>query len=102
MEDMRNEFTQKKTFSINDDDLEELIKKEYPQWNYGDIATSLEATNGSYHSEVINGRDLYRSEVLKRYKESGSLEFDTVWAILDDWCKRGLLESGEYVINVSW
>ncbi len=94
-------FEKETTYSVEYGALEEYIEEVYG--HRIEIPASLEARNDSSYTvnvEKGKGWDWEKGEI-DRWKETGEHE-PTVNAIFQDLCDKDLIESGKYIINISW
>jgi hypothetical protein len=101
-------------FRVNYGDLDEFIREAYGleykahEGGYGgqypyDFAASEESANDSSHSFSVEPEapDKYEAQQIAEMK-SGKFQTFITSALLSDLCHRGLIEPGEYIIDVCW
>ncbi|MBI4919560.1 hypothetical protein HY837_06520 [archaeon] len=85
------------SWSKFEDFIQKVYNKEY------DFVADQECSNDSSHAfERITGKlDEYEESDLKKFVETG--EYNNLASILlEDLCRKKLIERGNYLINVSW
>lgn len=84
-------------------EIEDIIKSTYGR--DFDLINDLECCNDTQHTFTVekgkNEKYEWNKNKLARWIETGEGNFITCM-ILDDLCDKGVLEPGEYLINVSW
>lgn len=84
-------------------DLEGFIEAHYGVDDYSVIA-DLECKNDSSHTVSVSGGklDKYDTKTLNEFK-SGKAEYGcSLHILMQDMCNEGVIEAGDYLINVSW
>ena len=89
---------QEKTFQLDAFDLEKITKTVY-----GKSIEMLESPNDTTHEYTVStNADKDSQQTLEKAITNGYLEYWQYDCILDDLCKKGLLETGEYFVRMSW
>lgn len=96
----KDNFQTETFFTIDYYDLDDIIREEY---NDPDFECSLDQSNGSYIKMGVNGEfDKYKTNGLRLYLENKRQEYNTLGILMNDLCRKGMIEKGEYLIYVSW
>lgn len=97
-EKVQGYVTTEKTFHIDAFDMEEITEAVY-----GTRIEMLESNNDTTHeyhvAPTVSERDQIR---LDNSIIGGYLDYNSYGIILNDLCKRGLLEPGHYFLRMSW
>lgn len=97
---MQLKVDEEKLFFVDYGDLDEFINHHYPNLqNKFEFVADEEMNNGSETAihDVTGEVDVHAE---KRIQEGEGMYMTN--SLLNDACKRGLLEKGTYVIQVSW
>ena len=86
----------KKTFHISDSDFFSITRE-----IYGTGIEILESPNDTTHEVDVNGQDIDSIDLADAIRYSG-IECWKINCVLNDLCRRGLIDTGEYFIRVSW
>lgn len=89
-------------FEVSYSDLETLIQEEYGH-NYSVVA-NLEAHNDSKEETqaLIGELDDNDKKNIERYKQTGSEQGISVFILMCDMAERGVIEEGDYLIDICW
>jgi hypothetical protein len=89
-------------FEVGYSDLEALIKHEYGH-NYSVIA-DLEASNDSKEEvQALKGENNDDDqEEIANYRATGSQGDVSIWTLMNDMADRGVIEEGDYLIDICW
>lgn len=93
-------------FIVDALDLDDIIQKEWPGlWSQGLFVAAMESSNDVSH-EVAVGPEEAKSwdlEDLARFMSGKEQPWcDTPRLLMNDMCRRGLLEPGLYFVRVCW
>ena len=95
--------TLKNVYVMEDRYLDQLVKD-----NYGhdlDFCAVMECGNDTVHLfRGINGKmeDKWDIQEFAEFITEGKSRYSTPDQVLQDLCKKGIIEPGNYVIKVSW
>src|SRR5688572_27802165 len=93
--------TKKEYFEVDSYDFEELIRNVYKQEDYSFVA-DIECGNDSQHSFVVEKNiDEYHEGKLWEFKVGGKQGY-IAGTLLNDLARKGIIEEGNYLINVCW
>lgn len=102
MENQPKLICEKQTVTVIEaSDLDNFVKEVYGQ--YFSFVVDQEARNDSTHSFPRIGEPLheYHEKDLKEFIETGEHDH-LARTLLNDLCRKGLIEAGKYVVNVCW
>lgn len=92
--------TRRVMFEVDWHDLEEAINKHYGK-DY-EFVPDIECGNDSSHDFRVDGKvNQYDQERLDEFKETGDYNF-LAGTLLNDLCRQGLIEPGDYLVQVCW
>lgn len=105
----KNIFKKQTIFSVEYNDLNKFIEEKYG--HYCNVQEILEASKDSIHSFQVTGTvNPWHKAMLDLFSKTGktwtedNLVFSSISvdALLNDLCSKGIIEPGEYQINVCW
>lgn len=95
----QNKFEKHITYSIDYNDLNSLIKKVYDV----DFESCLDQSNDSTLSISVDGMlSLFDQNDLEVFLSTKIQEYNTLRLLLNDMCRKNLIEPGQYLVNISW
>lgn len=96
-------FGTKKVVNYADyNELEKLLLENFPGID-PDLITREEWGNDEEHSFTVTGSlDAYDTELVAKYIAGEWTRWGTTQVLLDALCLRGIIPSGEYILDVSW
>ena len=84
-------------------ELEEFVKKVYPEIKDYDFPCVEECSNDSSHSFTVDGTmDDYTKREMQEIKESGVVGTYRNRAIMSSLCHDGFIKPGTYIVEVCW
>ncbi len=95
----QNKFEKQIVYSIAYYDLDNLINKIY------DIKfeSALDQMNDSTLSLSVDGTlSEYDQKDLVEFFSTGIQEYNTLRLLLNDMCRKDMIEPGNYIINICW
>ena len=97
----KDKFETKTYFTIDYGDLDEIIQSEY---NCPDFTSALAQSNDSTLELLIDGKfDNWDELALLEFIRSESQEeYGTVRLLMNDLCRKGKIDSGNYLISICW
>lgn len=107
-EGYRKEFEERKVFRINAFELDDkVLTPEFPHWKHGFFAAFKNAGNDTcIEVDVEPGGmlDFCDQEALDKFVATGEemADYGLPDILLNDLCRRGLIDPGRYLIEVSW
>ncbi len=97
---IQDKFTKETSYSIDYNDLDKILRKEYDCPNY---ECALDQSNGSTIRIDVDGEFTeLGDENLQEYFDTKSQDYSTTDLLMNDLCRKGKLEPGLYLIDVSW
>ena len=101
MKSYKDKFVQETYFTIDYGDLDEIIQEEY---NCPNFTSVLGQSNDSTIDLTITGDfdnwdELSLLEFLKDHYQD---EYSTTRILMNDLCRKGLIEPGNYLISICW
>lgn len=89
------------THFVGCNDFEEFVKHHYGR--EFSFVESKECGNNTDHAYTVT-EDVsdFDDREIREFKESGYTSYCMPSTLLNDLCRRGLIESGNYVISVCW
>lgn len=97
---MDNRFKKVEYFEIEYHELDDIINSIYPDI---DFECALDKMNDSCVSYSIDGiLNEYDEQELLKLLEGEPQEYNSEQILLNDMCRKGLIEKGNYLINISW
>lgn len=97
---MKDKFTIKTYFEIWYGDLDEILRTEYDAPDY--TVTLSQSNNSKIVISVENLPSNYEDSDLAEFLKTKSQEYYTTQMLLNDLCRQGKIDAGNYLINVSW
>lgn len=95
----QNKFEKHITYSIDYNDLNSLIKKVYDV----DFESCLDQSNDSTLFISVDGiLSRFDQTDLEVFLSTESQEYNTLRLLLNDMCRKNLIEPGQYLVNISW
>lgn len=97
----KDKFKKVEYFEIDYSDLDNIINTEYPVIKY---ECALDQHNDSYFTVHVDGLINWKDEFLltNLLVNSHTQDYRTTRILLNDMCRNGKIEAGNYLINVSW
>lgn len=94
--------TQRTFYCLQYGDFEDLVKKQYKQYDYNFVA-DIECGNDTDHtySGITGLIDGYNAGKLYKFKKTGEY-VRLAEGLLQDLVRRGTLPAGDYLISVCW
>jgi hypothetical protein len=103
METKLKKFERLEVIEVDYSDLNDLVHRVYGNKDYEFVADE-EMNNDStklYRDVGREGVDSYEEEKLEKFKKGG-IETYITRTLLEDMCRSGHLEPGNYLISVCW
>lgn len=95
----QNKFKKHITYSIDYNDLDSLIKKVYDV----DVESCLDQSNDSTLFISVDGiLSRFDQTDLEVFLSTEIQEYNTLRLLLNDMCRKNLIEPGQYLVNISW
>jgi hypothetical protein len=94
--------TKKTVFEVAGRDLEDFVQEHYGQ--EFNIAIDQESRSGSSRSFAVTGI-VHDLDDIEKFKADGQRYSGGQWIaadLLNDLAAKGLIEKGEYVVNICW
>jgi hypothetical protein len=84
--------------------LEQFVKEQYPDAKPYSFVADQECGNDSVHRFRVSKESLLQDYDRRRVEDfaAGKRVSGITGALLDDLCRRGLIEPGTYVVSVCW
>lgn len=98
------EFTKREYYEIEYGAFENLVNEVYGVEGFNFVETR-ECSNDSEYTFLAEKKELddYEKKELQKFiNNSTHCGFCTVDSIFDDLCNKGIIESGNYMVNVCW
>lgn len=97
----KDKFKKVEYFEIEYYELDNIINQEYPDIKY---ESALEQPNDSYFTVFVDGLINWKDEFLltNLLVNGHAQDYRTTTILMNDMCRKGLIEKGNYLINVSW
>ena len=101
MDNYKDKFAQETHFTIDYGDLDEIIQEEY---NCPNFTSCLGQSNDSRLTFHIDGNlNRFDEEELQEFlRDHDQDEYGTTRLLMNDLCRKGKIESGHYLISISW
>lgn len=100
VENFQSHFTEKTTYHISDNKLQNLLKQVY-----GKEIQMTESSNDTTHEftvEANNSEYEWDKESVQEALEKGHMPCWQYYTILNDLCSKGHIKEGKYFIRVCW
>lgn len=95
----QNNFEKQIVYSIDYSNLDSLIKKIYDV----DVESALCQKNDSTLSVSVDGTQSdYDKKDLVEFFSTKIQEYNTLRLLLNDMCRKDMIEPGDYIINICW
>lgn len=102
MADMLKQLGKRKiVIEVSSDELDRFIQIEYDQPSYESIPMEEWSNYSNYSFDVDGKVDSYGERELAKFIETGR-GFMITRVLLNDLARKGIIETGEYLISVSW
>lgn len=98
----RNKFVKKSYYCIDDYELEQIIKQEYPELDWFEILLDVENnSNISISTDFVDFTENEKQEIVNMLVHKRQTK-KSLALIMQDLTLKGILEPDNYLINVSW
>jgi hypothetical protein len=89
-------------FEVGYSELQDFIKEQYGH-EYS-IVANLESHNDSKESisALTEENDEDDQKAIENYKATGSEVGISLWTLMNDMADRGVIEEGDYLIDICW
>ena len=96
---MKLNATKETVFKVDYRDIEELIEEEYGK-RFELVADQLASNDSTIEICDVNPDDI-DEDVIKEFIETGHYSF-LLNSLMNDLCKNGHIEAGDYIITICW
>jgi len=101
IEELTKNIKKKTIFQMDDHIFDQIVNEFYGMTDFSLVADQELGNDSSYVYNTSNNSASYDKETLKNFKNNEFVSF-VAPVLFNDLCSNGVLEEGEYVINISW
>lgn len=96
----KDKFKKVEYFEIEYHELDDIINQEYPDLDY---ECALDQNNDSNISLSIDGEfSSFDDLALEKLLKNNDQNYQSTRLLLNDMCRKGLIEKGDYLITICW
>lgn len=94
----KDKFEKRVVYSIDAFDLDEILQEEYNK----NFETILDQDNHSTLKIKVDGQfSKWDEKELESYESTGNQQYNTLRLLLNNLCRQGKIEAGDYLISIS-
>lgn len=95
-------FEKFEVISVDYSDLEDLVQRVYSQPDYSFVSSEELGNDSQKLYKGIDGKlDKWEEDDIRSFRENGECNYKGN-AILNDLCRNGYLQPGNYLIDICW
>lgn len=92
-------------FVLDSDEFDQLIKTNFPKQKDFDFISAKDCPNDSDHAYMAAGIDPVDQDEIddfEKWSNGERVKYFSIDSIIDGMIRKGILEAGSYLIQVSW